>query len=332
MGTNFQLSYRIWGTILIGLFLLLGSFGFVNAQENEGAPIPTLYEEEGISDPNPDLIEGEEEIATTKLQETSQLLLELNEIEENKPPSGISISVDSVKGLSVKLGVFGFLLLLLLVNVAFLVREGSEYSKKIVFTLMVLVVSIPTLYFIISTVYVNVISTTKGPVHWHADFKVYACGDELIPPAPPHKLSNKTGTPVLHQHEDKRLHVEGVVVDLDSVSLRSFFEVQGGEMDRRSIKVPTGYGFKTYTNGDTCNDDKVGIWNVFLYKVNAETNEVTKSKLDDFPNHILSPYINVPPGDCLIFEFGENIDDTDNICDFYHIAINKGEIIPTWTQ
>lgn len=329
MGTSPRRSFSIWGTMLIGLFLLLSGAGFAFAQEELADPTPELFTGEIAEETTEEVPEEE---ATERLIETSQRLAELNEIEENKPPSAISVSVDAVKNISVQLGVFGFLLLLLLVNVAFLYRNGSPYAKKLIFALMVLVITIPTLYFIASTIYVNIISVTKGPVHWHADFEIYACGEELPPPEPPHRLSNKTGTPVLHQHEDKRLHVEGVVVDLSDVSLRSFFAVQGGELSNRSIKVPTGTGFATYTNGDSCGDGVPGVWSVFLYKVNTDTETISKTKLTDFADHVLSPYIEVPPGDCLIFNFGENIEDTEHICDFYQIEINKGNLTPLWSQ
>lgn len=321
MGTHPHRSLRIGGTILLGLFLLFGAFSFASAHEEDEM---LMQEDSAATTTEGDVSPG--------LIETSQRLAELNAIKESEGPSVSSVSAEEVRNISIQLGVFGFLLLLLLIQIAFLYRGGGPYSKKLLFSLIVLVVVLPSLYFFISTVYINIVAQTRGPVHWHADFRIYACGEELEPPVPASSFSNKTGTPVLHQHSDKRMHVEGVVVDERDVDMKRFFEVQGGAMSQRSITVPTAEGLKTYTNGDSCPDGTTGVWSVFLYKTDIETNTISKTKLIDFPNYILSPYSYVPPGDCLIYNFGPNIEDTDKICDFYQIAIDKGEFTPLWTQ
>ena len=214
-------------------------------------------------------------------------------------PSLDFFSVEGIHEISIQMSVFGFLILLLLVSIAFLVK--NPYGKKFIFSSMVFVIVVPSVFFIASTIYINVISETKGPVHWHTDFEIYACGEELPPPESDGKLSNKTGTPVLHQHVDKRVHVEGVLIDVLDASFQQFVEVQGGELTNSTFKVPTGDGFKQFTNGDACPDGKPGEWNVFMYRTNVEEDTVTKTKLDDYVNYVPAPHIEVPPGDCLIF-------------------------------
>lgn len=324
-------AFRCWGTILGSFLLFFGIFSFVHAQEEAELIPPPEVEEVFLGE----MLENDGEVME---EDGEAVVLE----EKPEPPnpekarydSESTVSVKQVKDISVQLAVFGFLLLMLLICIAFIVRDrNSEYGKKLTFWSMVFVIVVPTLFFLVSTIFVNVISDTKGPVHWHADFRIYHCGVEYEPPEPPHRLSNKTGTPEVHQHEDKRLHIEGVLVDVQEGSLANFFGVQGGKLTENAFLVPHKGGHTWHRNGDECPNGEEGEWNVFLYKTDSETMEVTKEKMDmvDVPDYVLSPYINVPPGDCIIFAFGPEIDDTDYICNFYQVNINKGEIFPTWT-
>lgn len=207
-----------------------------------------------------------------------------------------------------------------------LTREfQSELFKKISFITIVIVVSIPTLFLSISTVYLNIISSSGGPVHWHADFEIYNCGQHinLIDPS---GLSNRIGTPVLHEHNDDRIHVEGVVLEAKHANLSEFFHVIGGDMFEDSISLPIeGEGLRTIKDGQSCPNGQPGKWQVFLYKTDIHAKTITQTKLDDYQNYILSPYGVVPPGDCIIFEFDSlNKNKTENICNFHEIEINKG--------
>ena len=52
-----------------------------------------------------------------------------------------------------------------------------------------------------------------------------------------------------------------------------------------------------------------------------------EQKLIDFEGYLLSPYSNVPPGDCIIIEFSEEKDFTDKMCDTYRQSIQKGDMV-----
>jgi len=195
-------------------------------------------------------------------------------------------------------------------------------KKKILFLGIIIPIIIFTLYFAGSTIYLNVISTTKGPVHWHADFEVYACNEKLDL-FDPEGMLNRVGTSVFHEHGDNRIHLEGVVVDIKDVSLHEFFEVTGGELTKESMTFLTQNGPLTFTNGDKCNGVS-GKLQVFVYK--TDDNIVTQEKIDDFPEYVLSPESIIPPGDCLIIEFGEEKASTNSICETYRIALEKGDV------
>lgn len=183
-----------------------------------------------------------------------------------------------------------------------------EFVKIFLFGLIVIVVLSVTTYLVWSTINTNIKSQTGGPVHWHADFEIYSCGQkvDLIDPT---GWDNKVGTSLLHEHNDGRIHVEGPVMDLQDISLGKFFEVVGG-LPLESEMV--------------CNGE-VAKPQVFVYKVEGDT--FYQEKIADYANYVLSPYSNVPPGDCIIIELDRKKDKTDKLCNFYKIAKEKGELV-----
>src|SRR3990170_2868404 len=103
----------------------------------------------------------------------------------------------------------------------------------------------------INNLYINTNSLTGGPVHWHAQFEIWICGEkvELVNPT---GLSNKVGTEMLHEHNDDFIHIEGVVHDFEDINLHAFFEAAGGEFMKDSLMIPTNEGSVEVKNGDTC--------------------------------------------------------------------------------
>lgn len=229
-----------------------------------------------------------------------------------------------LQNLNIQVVIVAAILLLILLCSALISGENSaNKTKKIIFWSIVSVIAFSSFFFVGTTLYMNISSMTKGPVHWHADFKIIACEKE-IDPVDVGGLSNKKGTNVLHEHEDRRIHIEGVVVKESDVSLESFFAVQGGELTETSFAIPTNEGILRYTNGDQCKDAGAGLWQVFLYKTDNDT--ARQQKLDDFVHYVPSPYTNVPPGDCIIFEFGPEKERTAALCDFYQLEVNQGNL------
>lgn len=208
---------------------------------------------------------------------------------------------------------------------ALAVKPQKEYTKRVLFAVIAFSAIAATIYVAGFTIYKNVISVTRGPVHWHADVKIFNCGEEVIFKEP-EGLANRTGTSVFHHHGDNRIHVEGRVEKLFDVSLHRFFEVVGGKLEDEVLVVPTNEGMVAMLGGDVCPNGNPGILQVFVYK--TEGSVVHQEKLRDASNYVISPYTAIPPGDCIIFEFtDERLQETDKICGFYKIEIEKGNLI-----
>ena len=219
--------------------------------------------------------------------------------------------------------------LALFLAVIFIYKNSLKNThKKIIYSLLVIIISLTTIYFIAATLHINIISETKGPVHWHADFEVWKCG-EKISLIEPKGISNKVGTAVLHEHNDNRIHVEGVVVEMGDVDLYNSFKAIGGDLAKGYLMMPTDEGVLEMRNGELCNEKPAKL-QVFLYKTtNPDSSKkwiYRQEKLQDFDEYVLSQYSNVPPGDCIIIEFGEERESTDKICTSYTAAMNRGEL------
>ncbi|MCI0533027.1 hypothetical protein L0Y49_02285, partial [bacterium] len=232
---------------------------------------------------------------------------------------------DRIKDRSVSFAIISGIIIFILSILAFVTRCDTgvcsvETFKKILFGLFIIFTIAPTLYFAGGTIYLNIISDSKGPVHWHLDFRIFKCGEEIRLAGPSEFLSNKVGTATFHHHDDMRIHVEGVVVDIYDYELRDFFSVIGGALDEDSFTIPAETGAIQISNGETCPSGGRGEWQAFLYSLD-ENGRALQRKLSPFSTYIMSPEANIPPGDCVIFEFGPLINRTEHICPFYEKSL-----------
>lgn len=245
------------------------------------------------------------------------------------------------------------LILLILVIVAAIVKDKWPRLKLPLFIMMVTVMAGSILFLGASTVYLNTKADSGGPVHWHADFEIWACGNELELRDPFEFLSNKIGTPTLHEHNDKRIHLEGVVVDEHKdASLGKFFYVIDGVLAPNDLIVPLnpadkgdifedevdGDGpagshpgliesyihndehgrYAQFRSGDMCGDEP-GYVQTFVYKYDEDSKTYRQEKVADPVPYSISREPNVPPGDCVIIEFDVLKTQTDKLCEQFGV-------------
>ena len=253
-------------------------------------------------------------------------------------------------------------ILFILVAASILLRDRVPKLKPWLFGALSATLILPTLYMIGSTIYLNTKSESGGPVHWHAEVEFWACGTELELRNPTGFLSNKIGTTTYHEHDDKHIHLEGVVLrKSEDASLGKFLRVTGGYLDGTGIGVPlsqnnndwtakggkldgdpqgsmTQAELKSYvsyspdgpvaelTNDGTCNGQPAQL-QTFVYSFNKQSNTYTQRKITDAADYVIRDESSLgPPADCIIFEYDTEKDRTDKLCEQYGVRdINRCE-------
>lgn len=194
--------------------------------------------------------------------------------------------------------VFLLVVAISLISLAFQ-KWVSEKAKKIFFIIVALTVGLTTIYAAGTTIYLNLISESGGPVHWHADYEIWVCGEHITNLQNAVFPSNKVGTSTLHHHDDFRMHVEGLVIHKSDVSLEKFFQAIGGDFTGASLTLKMkDESEKTVSNGELCNG-KAGKWR--LYLKNNDTGKFEENF--ELQNYVLKPFFNIPPGDFIKLVF-----------------------------
>lgn len=258
-----------------------------------------------------------------------------------------------ISSASLRIVLVSSIALIVLVIAASLTKDKWPKLKLPLFLSIALIMAGSTLFLGASTVYLNVKSDSGGPVHWHADFEIWACGNQLELKDPFEFLSNKVGTATLHEHNDKRIHLEGVVVDEQTdASLGKFMHVVDGAITSNAMVIPLnneseGPTFEDEVDGDGPNDSAPALIEpfllytddnryarflsgqqcggeysevqVFVYKYDEDNKTYAQAKLTDPASYSIGREPNVPPGDCIIFEFGPPKDQTDKLCEQYGV-------------
>lgn len=220
------------------------------------------------------------------------------------------------------------ILLALLVGYAVFAKPRKEKIKKAIFVGIVIVTVVSTLYLAGSTIYLNLVSPTGGPVHWHTDYEIWNCGTklDLIDPT---GIDNRVGTWEVHEHNDDRMHVEGTVVDLEQGTYRHFFEIVGTTFSEVGLTYPDISGKITLPYSGTCNGKPAQLQAFLLRVTNPQDAKQWVYDQQKIPISLetqMQPYGNVPPGDCLIIEFDEAKERTTHSCASYRAAMNRGEM------
>ncbi len=237
-------------------------------------------------------------------------------------------------------------------------KTFKKYSLPL-FLIMTIAMAGSTLVLFGSTIYLNTVAESKGPVHWHTDIEFWACNAELELRDPHGFLSNKIGTATYHEHNDKRIHLEGVVVKKSyDASLEKFMQVTGGYITSDSLGFPLNSDPSKYTatpnhqdgdihlpssftqlerhivhgdkgpvlalrNGEASCDGEPAELQAFLIRYNKEDETYTQTKLESPKDYVMRDESVVPPGDCVIVEFSPRKDRTNRLCQQYGVRDSR---------
>lgn len=273
--------------------------------------------------------------------------------------NNIATTVDleqQIASLSLRVILASSILLIIFIIIASLfANKKHKYLKKPLFFMIVFVIMVGTGTLFGSTIYLNVKSDSGGPVHWHADIEFWACEVQLELRNPSGFLSNKIGTSTLHEHNDQRIHLEGVVVDdTEDATVGKFMRVIGGSISNQSLNVPIAdevledfidgdnvdlggvsniekyiqtdsIGKKSLSvkSGDSCPSNVAGEVQMFVHKYNKNDKTYTQTKIENPESYTIRNESIVPPGDCIIVEFGKSKNRTDRLCEQFGVRDNK---------
>lgn len=161
----------------------------------------------------------------------------------------------------------------------------DENGKRLLFGVIALAAIAATGYLIGNTVYLTLTSWSNGIIHWHADFEIWICGEKVVLPDPT-GIANRVGTEAVHHHGDYRIHLEGVMKEMEDATLGRFFDDIDVTFSNEMIM--------NRNSGDYCPDGKKGMVKMFV------NNELYSGNYRDY---VIAPYADVPPGDFIKIVF-----------------------------
>lgn len=176
---------------------------------------------------------------------------------------------------------------------------------------------------------------TKGPVLSRTDYRIFACGEELLFQADIESLAKKRNG-LFARSELGSIIADGTPTKTDDVLLTSFFEASGGALEfsdngRDIFRIPTVTGIREFHSGDLCNGEKAKLY-VIHHRVDASTKpwSIVPRVIYKYFDHVLTNnYGKVPPGDCLVFIF-DSEDALKNpwpTCASHDDAVANGKLI-----
>lgn len=152
----------------------------------------------------------------------------------------------------------GTLALLLSLGAALVFKNRvSERANRVLMGAILLIVLVPTIYAAGAWIHGMATSWSGGEVHYHADYEVVVQDDDgryhqldLIDPEAYCKqsqhestymcrINDRVGTTEYHEHNDRRIHLEGTFKEREDATLRAFFRTFGGELTNDRLIYPT---------------------------------------------------------------------------------------------
>lgn len=150
-------------------------------------------------------------------------------------------------------------------------EEGTPTNKIMVVGLIVLFGGAVLFFaFSNSNSVTGLASAPIGNVHWHATAELSVCGETKPIPVPFPGQHHK-GLPLMHTHDDEKLHIEGFVGNPSDITLGKFMQAIGVQFSNDQ--------FFDKKNGDTCPNGMQG--NVKLLVNDQENPQLANYSIKD---------------------------------------------------
>jgi hypothetical protein len=156
--------------------------------------------------------------------------------------------------------------LLILLSALSMYKEGdlTLHDKNTLMNGFLVVVLFPSFFTAGAFLHESQTSWSGGEIHWHADYEVIVQNEsgelerlDLIDPSEFCEsdymcaINDRTGITEYHEHNDNRIHLEGVFKEREDATLRAYFNTFGGELTNDKLVYPTNDGtFRDETRGN----------------------------------------------------------------------------------
>lgn len=242
---------------------------------------------------------------------------------------------------------FAACLVLILLVISSLINKKTEYYKKLIFGLTALIVALSTGALATLNLYLYSKSEVKGIVNWQAGIEFWVCDTEIELKTPNKLFDKHIGNSSIYENDDKKIHITGIVQNKSTdATLGAFMRAIGGSISSTALSLPVDSriienkndgdttdlggasnvmkyisentaGNKTINvkNGMACGNNTKSELQVFVY--NAGKDLYSQEKLTNPSEHVIKPSKDIPPGECLIVEFGRPKERTDKLCKEY---------------
>jgi len=177
----------------------------------------------------------------------------------------------------------------------------TMHDKNILMNGFLLVVLGSSLFTAGAFVHLSQVSWSGGEIHYHADYEVLVEDNSgelqrlnLVDPSKfcsgdvqsdyMCKLNDRTGSTIYHEHNDNRIHLEGVFKNKEDATLGAYFETFNGKLTSSTMKYPTNDGLVEVSESEDSNK---------TLKVLVESgvaDERSWKVIDNPSEYIVSPY------------------------------------------
>jgi hypothetical protein len=151
----------------------------------------------------------------------------------------------------------GFISSILFAAISFYREEDLTLrDKNLLMNGFLVAVLVPSLYTAGAFVHQSQTSWSGGEIHWHADYEVIVeengeynqldlidptnfCDETTHESSTMCSLNDRTGSTKYHEHNDDRIHLEGIFKEREDAVLSAYFETFGGKLSNTELVYPT---------------------------------------------------------------------------------------------
>jgi hypothetical protein len=182
-------------------------------------------------------------------------------------------------------------------------KEGdmTMHDKNVLMNAFIVVILGASFFTASAFVHLSQTSWSNGEIHWHADYEILAENEngelerlDLIDPGQfcqeyrdgdyMCKVNDRTGITKFHEHNDNRIHLEGVFQEREEATLAAYFSTFNGTLTSSKLRYPTNEEIvEVSESAETNNSLKIVVRS-------GVADERSWKVIDNPSEYVISPY------------------------------------------